>query len=122
MEGALVDSRFFELAADSAIGRRGPDYSMKLDAATYDGADPTFSPVYGSFDGLPPLFIMCGSTDVLLSDSRRIHERATAAGVDALLEVAPNMCHNYPYFTGVCTEAVEAVDRIASFVKRHEGS
>ena len=120
MEGVLVDSGFFRLASQCATGARGPDY--KLTGATPDAADPIFSAVNGKFEGLPPLLVMCGSTDVLLSDSQRIYERAKAAGVFVELEVAPNMCHNYPYFTGVCTEATEAVARIGSFVRRNTAS
>jgi acetyl esterase/lipase len=50
------------------------------------GADrrhPWLSPLFGDWHGLPPLLFHAGSTEMLLDDSIRAHDRARAAGVDA---------------------------------------
>jgi monoterpene epsilon-lactone hydrolase len=44
--------------------------------------DPHASPVYADLRGLPPLFLLAGSTEVLLDDSQRVADNARAAGVD----------------------------------------
>jgi acetyl esterase/lipase len=60
--------------------------------------DPAASPLFGDFEGLPPLFAIAGSTEMLLSESERIVERAKEAGVDARLDVWRGMPHVFPAF------------------------
>ena len=85
------------------------------------GADPTnpiASPLFGDWDGAPPLLILVGDAEVLLDDSRRLADVAKAAGVDVTLSVYPEMPHiwtmSYPAFP----EAVEGVTEMAEFVSR----
>jgi acetyl esterase/lipase len=85
------------------------------------GADPTnpiASPLFGDWDGAPPLLILVGDAEVLLDDSRKLADVARAAGVDVTLSVYPEMPHiwtmSYPAFP----EAVEGVTEMAEFVAR----
>jgi len=85
------------------------------------GADPTnpiASPLFGDWNGAPPLLILVGDAEVLLDDSRKLAEVAKAAGVDVTLSVYPEMPHiwtmSYPAFP----EAVEGVTEMAEFVAR----
>jgi epsilon-lactone hydrolase len=48
---------------------------------------PLASPLYADLRALPPLLIQVGSAEVLLDDSIRLAEKASAAGVKAALEV-----------------------------------
>jgi acetyl esterase/lipase len=89
--------------------------------AYLDGADPMnpiASPLFGDWDGAPPLLILVGDAEVLLDDSRKLAEVAKAAGVDVTLSVYPEMPHiwtmSYPAFP----EAVEGVSEMAEFVAR----
>lgn len=85
------------------------------------GADPTnpiASPLFGDWNGAPPLLILVGDAEVLLDDSRKLADVAQAAGVDVTLSVYPEMPHiwtmSYPAFP----EAVEGVTEMAEFVAR----
>ena len=85
------------------------------------GADPTnpiASPLFGDWNGAPPLLILVGDAEVLLDDSRKLADVAQAAGVDVTLSVYPDMPHiwtmSYPAFP----EAVEGVTEMAEFVAR----
>ena len=76
------------------------------------------SPLFGDWNGAPPLLILVGDAEVLLDDSRKLADVAKAAGVDVTLSIYPEMPHiwtmSYPAFP----EAVEGVTEMAEFVAR----
>ena len=78
------------------------------------------SPVNADFAGLPPLWFVVGSTEVLLDDSRRAAAAARAAGVATELQVWRGMPHVFPLFQFL-PEARAALEQIAEFVLRHTG-
>ncbi|HET7872370.1 MAG TPA: alpha/beta hydrolase fold domain-containing protein, partial [Terriglobales bacterium] len=51
------------------------------------------SPLFADLHGLPPLLIQISSTEMLLVEAERLHERAQAAGVDARLSIYPGLPH-----------------------------
>ena len=86
-----------------------------------NGADmrqPTASPIYGDYTGLPPLLIHVGDAEVLLDDAVRVSDRAKAAGVDVTLEVWDEMPHVWHAFTGLLPEADQAIAVIGEFVRK----
>jgi acetyl esterase/lipase len=83
-----------------------------------DRTHPLVSPLYGSWQGLPPLLFHAGSTEMLLDDSVRAHDRARQAGVNAEIEVWVDMPHVFQVF-GWLPEAKLALERIAGFVAAH---
>ena len=89
-------------------------------AADYlDGADPRTplaSPLFASLTGLPPLLILVGTADLLLSDSERLAAAADQAGVDVTLEIGEGLPHVYPLMEGT-PEAAEATRQIGSFLR-----
>ncbi|WP_345812832.1 alpha/beta hydrolase [Paraburkholderia sp. PREW-6R] len=127
--GCLLFSPWTDLAATGATLRtndgRDPMFSgpaIALAAKVYLGdapaTHPYASPVYGDLNGLPPLYIMAGSTEVLLDDSQRVADKARAAGVDCEFEVWENMPHVWPMFAPFIPEANRALDNAAAFVRR----
>jgi acetyl esterase/lipase len=76
------------------------------------------SPLFGAWHGLPPLYFLAGSTEILLDDSVRAYDRALQAGVDAHIDVWPRMPHVFPLF-GMLPESNDAVGRIAKFIAQH---
>jgi acetyl esterase/lipase len=82
-----------------------------------DPRQPTASPVHADYRGLPPLLLQVGTREVLLDDSRRVAERARAAGVDVTLEIGEGLIHVWQLFGPSVPESVEAVDRIGAFVR-----
>jgi monoterpene epsilon-lactone hydrolase len=79
---------------------------------------PLLSPLFGVWGGLPPLYFLAGSTEMLLDDSVRAHDRALQAGVDARIDVWPDLAHVFPVISWL-PEARDAVARIAAFIERH---
>ncbi|HET9112139.1 MAG TPA: alpha/beta hydrolase [Ktedonobacterales bacterium] len=83
------------------------------------GADPRHplaSPLYADLRGLPPLLIHVGDNETLLDDSRKLAERARAAGVEVTLRVWDSMFHVFPIFPTLLPEARKAVDEMVSFI------
>jgi len=78
---------------------------------------PLAAPLYADLHGLPPLLIHVGSDEVLLDDARQLAARARAAGVEATLDVWPEMIHVWHWFLGMLDEAQRAVDGIGEFVR-----
>jgi acetyl esterase/lipase len=84
-----------------------------------DFTRPYVSPLFGDFRGLPPLLIHVGGAEVLLDDSRRVAEKATAAGVPVELKIWPRMIHVFQALAFILPEARKAIREIGSFTSRH---
>jgi acetyl esterase/lipase len=80
--------------------------------------DPRASPLYADLRGLPPLLILAGGAEILLDDSTRLAERATAAGVEVELVVEPGEVHVSPLFDRLSTPAKRGWEQITAFVAR----
>ena len=93
----------------------------KLYLGDHDPRTPLASPLYADLRGLPPLLVQVGSAEVLLDDSARLAERATASGVNVTLEVWPDMIHVWHTFAPILPEARQAIERIGKFVRSHLG-
>ena len=78
--------------------------------------NPYASPVYGNFDGFPPILIQVGSREVLLDDSKKIEERAKSSGCDVTLEIWDDMVHVFHGYAPFLPEANEAIDKIGLFI------
>ncbi len=83
----------------------------------YDPKNPLISPLYGDFQGLPPLLIHVGERECLLDDSRRVAVKARQAGVAVTLEVWPELVHVFHLFAAVTPEGKEGIRRIADFLE-----
>lgn len=79
-------------------------------------SDPLASPLYGRFEGLPPLFIHVGGNEILLDDSLRLAERARAAGVSVEIKVWPDLPHVFQAFRFL-PETRASLSLIAAFLK-----
>lgn len=82
---------------------------------------PLISPLYADLAGLPPLLIHAGSDDILLSDSKRLAERARSAGVQVTLEEWERMWHVFHLHVPQLPEARRAIDAIGAFVRHKLG-
>lgn len=83
---------------DPVIRSYGGKYVRRLFqfyAPSADLRNPDVSPLYGKFDGLPPMLIHVGSREVLLGDAARLSEAARAAGVEVSLRVFDGMFHRF---------------------------
>ncbi|WP_027815651.1 alpha/beta hydrolase [Paraburkholderia bannensis] len=130
--GALLYSPWTDLAVTGASIREndGRDPMFCGDvfarvAALYLGeagvaraTDPYVSPLYADFHGLPPLFMLAGSTETLLDDTRRVADRARAAGVQVDCKIARGLPHIWPIYAPFMPEARRSLDDSARFVQR----
>jgi len=85
------------------------------------GADPrapSASPLFAPLGGLPPMLIVVGTADLLLSDSERLAAAAEAAGVSVTLDIGEGLPHVYPLADGT-PEAARATDLIGAFLREH---
>ena len=97
------------------------DARASLLAAESGQDDPLAAPLYGDFDGIPPLLIQVGDDETLLDDSTRLAEAAGSAGVEVRLDVFPEMQHVFQLFTGNMPEADEAVAQIGAWLRPRLG-
>lgn len=103
-------------ASDPMVTREGVARMAAWYLAGADPKTPLASPLYADLRGLPPLLVHVGSEEVLLDDARQLAAQARAAGVEATLEIWPEMVHVWHWFLGMLDEAQRAVDRIGEFV------
>ena len=104
---------------DAIISPKFTRTMMRLYAGSHDLSDPYISPLIADLHGLPPLLIQVGAHEILLDDSRRLSDRALAAGVDLTLEIWPHMWHDWHTCVPNLPEANQAIDGIARFVEKH---
>lgn len=109
----------FNAGRDAVIAVRSSENmcEMYVGASLEARAHPYVSPALGDFTGLPPLYFQVGSTEILLDQSTRSVEKARAAGVDAEVEIWPDMPHGWQCMAYL-PESGRAVERIADFVRQ----
>lgn len=97
-----------------------PDSLMKnneLYAAGADLAHPYLSPLFGDLEGFPPTLLQCGTRDLFLSNTVRMHRALRAAGVAAELHVFEAMPHGG--FMGGTPEDREIEKEVKAFISKH---
>jgi acetyl esterase/lipase len=86
-----------------------------------DPKDPLVSPVFGDYTGMTPLFLLCGTAEIVGSDAIRVAARARNQGVDVTLLVSDGMWHvPIGNDTGV-PELQLAYDEMIKFFRLHMG-
>jgi monoterpene epsilon-lactone hydrolase len=108
----------YNAIADPMFSDAAGDLLPELYCPGQDRSEPLLSPLFGNWAGLPPLYFIAGSTEILLDDSVRAHDRALQAGTPAVIDVWRDVPHVFPVF-GFLPEAREAVTKIAEFVRQH---
>lgn len=91
----------------------------ELVASYLNGAgsrDPFVSPLFANLTGVPPIRVHVGDDEVLLDDSVRFVDRASAAGVDAQLDVWEGMAHGFPGSVGLLNASTQSLQQIGSFL------
>jgi sialidase-1 len=123
---AISPATDFTLASDSLRSVDDPIISAKTMPefrsrylGQADARDPLASPVFGDYQGLPPILIQTGQEEMLRDDSIRVAIKARGNGVPVELEVWPGMMHVFQ-IRGL-PESRDAVRRIGDFVTRQLG-
>jgi sialidase-1 len=123
---AISPATDFTLASDSLrsvddpiiSSRTMPEFRSRY-LGKADARDPLASPVFGDYQGLPPILIQSGDEEMLRDDSIRVAIKARGDGVPVELEVWPGMMHVFQ-IRGL-PESRDAVRRIGDFVTRQLG-
>ncbi|MEH6558010.1 MAG: alpha/beta hydrolase [Oceanicoccus sp.] len=96
---------------------------LKAGALLYaDGNDlkhPLISPVYGDFSGFPPVYMVTGTRDMLLSDTARVHRKLRIAGITADLNVYEGMSHAGYAFNPGSPESKQTYSEMKIFLSTH---
>jgi acetyl esterase/lipase len=79
--------------------------------------DPILSPLFGSFEGFPPMYINVGTAEILEDDSRRVLAKAQDAGIDVTFEEGLHLMHVYPVFFSYYPEARNTLDNINKWIQ-----
>ncbi len=100
------------------IFSRNMDFASEY-ASPDDYENPLVSPIYGSFNGFPPILIIVGGDEILLSDSLDLAEKAHKEGVNVEVQVWNRMFHVFPVFGKSVPEAARALRYVTHFIDRH---
>lgn len=76
--------------------------------------DPFISPLFGDYEGFPPVYIQVGNNEILLDDAVMLYRKLLKANAPVRLDVFKGMWHVFqmsPFKT-----AYEAMDRNAEFI------
>lgn len=93
--------------------------SMLYSNAYYGGRDPEnpyISPLFGDYEGLPPMLFQVGSIEMLLSDSTEAARKAKEAGCQVQLSVYEGMFHVFQLGMKKMKESREAWQEIEKFL------
>ncbi len=80
-----------------------------------DPRNPLASPLYADLSQLPPMLIHVGQNEVLLDDSKRLAEKARAAGVKVELKIWPVVPHDWQLMPSM-PEARQSLREAAKFL------
>ena len=76
--------------------------------------DPFISPLFGDYEGFPPVYIQVGENEVLLDDSVMLYRKLLHANVSVRLDRFPGMWHVFQM--SPFKNAYEAMDKNAEFI------
>lgn len=78
---------------------------------------PYISPVFGDFQGFPPMLIQAGSYEMLLSDSIAVAKKAKASGVSVDFQVYEGMFHDFQKAGDLIPESKLAWEEVGKFIE-----
>ncbi len=79
-----------------------------------DLENPLISPLFGNFEGFPPVYIQVGDNEILLNDATMLHKKMVKENVSVKIDIFRGMWHVFqmsPFKT-----AYEAMDKNAEFI------
>ncbi len=82
--------------------------------------DPTneyISPLFGDYEGFPPMLIQTGSYEMLLSDSTRVAKKAKDAGVKVRMSIYEGMFHVFQMAMLLMPESKRAWAEVGRFLE-----
>jgi acetyl esterase/lipase len=106
---------------DPVLPPYGSYSAMQAYTGKADPKDPLVSPVFGDFTGMTPMFLLCGTSEIVGSDAIRVAARARNQGVDVTLLVSDGMWH-VPIGNGTGVPELQlAYDEMIKFFRKYMG-
>jgi len=99
---------------DPVLDKEYMDRIVQAYAGEEDLHNPMISPLFGDFKGFPPTYIQVGENEILLSDSKRLHQIMVEANVPVKLEQFAGMWHVFQM--SPFKAASEALEKCAEFI------
>lgn len=118
--GDMAPSRAKNALSDSALphpNERGIN-PRPLFLGGEDPKNPLVSPIYGEYQGLPPMYILVSDSEMLLDDSLRLARRAQLYKVSVRVDIwrrVPHVWTAMPFLP----EAREGLQRAGKFIAAH---
>ena len=121
--GIIAISPWVDLTAsgESYITNKDADPSLTEELLRFyakcyadDVRAPEVSPLFAELDGLPPSLIFVGGDEILLDDSKRMHEKLLQSGCKSQLVIAPERWHAYVLY--MLNENMSDFDTINQFL------
>jgi acetyl esterase/lipase len=104
---------------DPVLPPYGGYSAMQAYTGKADPKDPLVSPVFGDFTGMTPMFLLCGTAEIVGSDAIRVAAHARNQGVDVTLLVSDGMWH-VPIADGSGVPELQlAYDEMIKFFRQH---
>ena len=110
-------------SGESYITNRDIDPSMTPELLQFyagcytdDPKNPLCSPLFGDLTGLPPSLLFVGGDEVMLDDTRMLHQKLLECGCKSQLIVAPERWHAYVLY--YLNENMSDFDTINDFLTR----
>ena len=110
-------------SGESYITNRDIDPSMTPELLQFyagcytdDPMDPLCSPLFGDLTGLPPSLLFVGGDEVMLDDTRMLHQKLLECGCKSQMIVAPERWHAYVLY--YLNENMSDFDTINDFLTR----
>lgn len=103
-------------ARDAFFTRRAIYIGARAFLGRTSAKNPLASPIYADLAGLPPMIVHTGIDEALRDDSTRLVEKARAAGVEAEIEMWPDVPHGWQMM-GFFPEARESREKAIAFLK-----
>lgn len=85
---------------------------------THEPDEPYISPLFGKFEGLPPMLFQVGSIEMLLSDSVDAAKKAVEAGCKADITVYEGMFHVFQMGLDRMAESQKAWDEVKEYIEK----
>lgn len=110
-------------ANDNRCAMFRPENIADFASAALGGApadDPAVSPLYADLSGLPAVLLHVGSTELLLDDARRVHEKILATGGASQIEIYEDVMHCWQMLAPFVPEATASLGAAAAFLSAAE--
>ncbi len=115
------------LSGDSYVSNytKDPQFGNTKDNMLYncsyigdaDPTDPYMSPLFGSYENMPPILMQVGSYEVLLDDTLQVAEKIRACHGKLRVSVYDGMFHVFQMAMNLIPESKEAWEEVASFLQ-----